>query len=85
MTGHLLSDATRAKLKKVSTASVETALFKRGLCNQYVQGVLLVGGNKGDSMVGPAFTLRYIPAREDRNPITVFRNPGHKQRVAVET
>ena len=36
-------------------------------------------------MVGPAFTLRYIPAREDRNPITVFRNPDHPQRVAVET
>lgn len=36
-------------------------------------------------MVGPAFTLRYIPAREDRNPITVFRNPDHPQRVAMET
>jgi regulator of RNase E activity RraA len=36
-------------------------------------------------MVGQAFTLRYIPAREDRNPITVFRNADHPQRVAVET
>ena len=36
-------------------------------------------------MVGPAFTLRYIPAREDRNPITVFRNADHPQRVAIET
>ena len=36
-------------------------------------------------MVGQAFTLRYIPAREDRNPLTVFRNRDHKQRVAVET
>lgn len=84
MTDHPLSDATRAKLKKVSTASAATALFKRGLRNQYVQGVLPVGW-KGETMVGPAFTLRYIPAREDRNPITVFRNRDHKQRVAVET
>lgn len=36
-------------------------------------------------MVGEAFTLRYIPAREDLNPITVFQDPNHPQRVAVET
>ncbi len=35
-------------------------------------------------MVGPAFTLRYIPAREDRNPLTVFQSAEHPQRVAVE-
>ncbi|MEI4473948.1 ribonuclease activity regulator RraA [Frigidibacter sp. MR17.24] len=79
-----LSDETRAKLMKVSTASIATALFKRGLRNQFVQGVVPVAA-KGANMVGPAFTLRYIPAREDRNPITVFRNPEHPQRVAVES
>lgn len=36
-------------------------------------------------MVGPAFTLRYIPAREDRNQIIEFRNPEHPQRHAIET
>ncbi len=36
-------------------------------------------------MVGEAFTLRYIPAREDLNPIEVFKDPKHPQRVAVET
>jgi len=35
-------------------------------------------------MVGKAFTIRYIPAREDLNPLSVFRNPKHPQRVAVE-
>ncbi|WP_199259079.1 ribonuclease activity regulator RraA [Paracoccus binzhouensis] len=79
-----LSDETRAKLKKVSTASIATALYKRGLRNQFIQGVVPVAP-KDENMVGPAFTLRYIPAREDRNPITVFRNPDHPQRVAVET
>jgi len=34
--------------------------------------------------VGEAFTLRYIPAREDLNPITVFQNHAHPQRKAVE-
>ena len=36
-------------------------------------------------MVGQAFTLRFIPAREDLNPISVFQDPHHPQRVAVET
>ena len=36
------------------------------------------------TMVGEAFTLRYIPAREDLNPISAFRDPKHPQRVAVE-
>ena len=35
-------------------------------------------------MVGEAFTLRYIPAREDLNPLSVFRDRAHPQRKAVE-
>lgn len=84
MEDYVLPEETRAKLKKVSTASVATALFKRGLRNQFIQGAVQVA-RKPENMVGQAFTLRYIPAREDRNPITVFRNPDHKQRVAIET
>ncbi|WP_435311395.1 ribonuclease activity regulator RraA [Primorskyibacter sedentarius] len=84
MSDYILSNETRDKLKKVSTASVATALYKRGLRNQFVQGVVPVE-RKPVRMVGQAFTLRYIPAREDRNEITVFRNRDHKQRVAVET
>jgi regulator of RNase E activity RraA len=84
MTDYVLSDTTRDALLRVSTASVATALYKRGLRNQFIQNVQPVAW-KGRNMVGQAFTLRYIPAREDRNPITVFRNPDHPQRVAVET
>ncbi|ALV29080.1 ribonuclease activity regulator RraA [Pannonibacter phragmitetus] len=84
MTSYVLSNETREKLKKVSTASVATALYKRGLRNQFVQGVSPINW-KGETMVGQAFTLRYIPAREDRNPLTVFRNADHPQRVAMET
>ena len=35
-------------------------------------------------MVGPAFTLRYMPAREDLNPITAFEDRAHPQRKAIE-
>ena len=38
----------------------------------------------GKSMVGEAYTLRYIPAREDLNDMSVFRNHAHPQRKAVE-
>ena len=35
-------------------------------------------------MVGPAYTLRYIPAREDIDHLGVFADRGHPQRRAVE-
>ena len=78
-----LSDATRTKLRGVSTATLTTALFKRGLRNQFVQDVRPLNPDAGP-MVGEAYTLRYIPAREDLNPITVFRDRTHPQRRAIE-
>lgn len=78
-----LSDQTREKLRTVSTATISTALFKRGLRNQMMQGVRPLDPDK-PTMVGEAFTLRYIPAREDLNPITVFQDRSHPQRKAVE-
>ena len=74
---------TRALLMKVSTATLCTALFKRGLRNQFIQGVQPLNPRL-PNMVGEAFTLRYMPAREDRNTIGVFQNRDHPQRVAVE-
>lgn len=74
---------TREKLMGVSAATLCTALFKRGLRNQFIQDVQPLAQGK-PNMVGPAFTLRYIPAREDLNPITVFNDRSHPQRKAVE-
>ena len=74
---------TRLKLLGVSTATLCTALFKRGLRNQFIQDVRPL--NPGlPNMVGPAFTLRYMPAREDLNTIKVFQDRQHPQRQAVE-
>jgi regulator of RNase E activity RraA len=67
----------------VSTATLCTALFKRGLRNQFIQDVRPLNANL-PNMVGEAFTLRYIPAREDLNQITVFQDRGHPQRKAIE-
>jgi regulator of RNase E activity RraA len=77
-------DETRAKLLAVSTATLTTALFKRGLRNTYVQGARPLNP-QSCRMAGPAFTLRYIPAREDLDTLAVFQDPRHPQRHAVET
>lgn len=79
-----MDEKLRDQLGRVSVATLSTALFKRGLKNQTIQDVRPVAP-KGRNMVGPAFTLRYVPAREDRNDISVFRNPEHPQRKAIET
>lgn len=74
---------TRKKLMGVSTATLCTALFKRGLRGQFIQDVRPL--NPGlPNMVGPAYTLRCIPAREDLNDISVFKDRAHPQRKAVE-
>ena len=83
MTQPTLSAGTREKLRHVSTATLSTALFKIGLRNQFLQDVHPIVF-KGRNMVGQAYTLRYIPAREDLNPITVFQDPTHPQRVGIE-
>ena len=83
MTQNSLAGETRTSLHSVSAATIATALYKRGLRNQVVQNVQLLNAQT-KNMVGPAFTLRYIPAREDLNPLSVFENPNHPQRAAIE-
>jgi regulator of RNase E activity RraA len=79
-----LSDETRDLLRQISTATLTSQLMARGLRNTFMQNVhrLTIGG---PSMVGEAFTLRYIPSREDIDVSAVFEDPAHPQRKAVET
>jgi regulator of RNase E activity RraA len=79
-----LKSDTKQRLETVSTATLCTALFKKGLRNQFIQDVRPLN-NQLSNVVGEAFTLRYIPAREDLNPISVFQDPKHPQRHAVES
>jgi regulator of RNase E activity RraA len=78
-----LKQATRDKLRTVSTPTVATALFKRGFRTQAIQDIHPLSPVQ-PSMVGEAFTLRYIPAREDLNQLAVFRDRAHPQRKAIE-
>jgi regulator of RNase E activity RraA len=78
-----MQESGRDQLMPVSVATLTTALYKRGLRNQFIQDVHPLNPAAGN-MVGEAYTLRYIPAREDLNPITVFKDRAHPQRKAVE-
>ena len=51
-------------LSQVTTATITTLLLKKGLRNVWMRGTRpLVPGQP--RLVGPAFTLRFVPARED--------------------
>lgn len=78
-----VSSETIGLLKTCSTATLTTQLFKRGLSNLYVQGARRQTPS-GGTMVGPATTLRYIPAREDLDHLGVFEDRSHPQRKVVE-
>jgi len=80
-----LSAKTKERLGKVSTATLCTALFKRGFRNVYIQGISRMTTPSGGNLVGPAFTMRSIPAREDLDQISAFDDPNHPQRKAIES
>ncbi|MET7988618.1 MULTISPECIES: ribonuclease activity regulator RraA [unclassified Streptomyces] len=72
-----------AALREASTATLTTQLFKLGLRNTFLAGLGRVTGDQ-PRMVGEAFTLRYIPAREDIDTLDVFDDYDHPQRAAIE-
>ena len=59
-----MSSATFEVLRKITTATITTMLLKKGIRRCWMNGPkpLVLGGSR---LVGPAFTLRFVPARED--------------------
>jgi regulator of RNase E activity RraA len=78
-----LSEETKHLLAQASTATLTTQLFKRGLRNTFIQGVRRLTP-EAPAMVGEAYTLRMIPAREDLDHPGMFTGQGHPQRRAIE-
>jgi regulator of RNase E activity RraA len=59
-----MSSAAFDVLRKVTTATITTMLLKKGIRRCWMKGPKpLVPG--GERLIGPAFTLRFVPARED--------------------
>lgn len=80
-----LRPETLETLRGVSVATLCTQLFKRGFRNVYLQGVARLTASSGGNLVGPAYTMRNIPAREDLDQIAAFENPDHPQRKGIES
>ena len=59
-----LSNDIKNVLSKVTTASITTILLKKGLRNVWLRGTRPIKAGQG-RLVGRAFTLRFVPARED--------------------
>jgi regulator of RNase E activity RraA len=77
-----MSDATFDILRKVTTATITTMLLKKGIRRCWMNGPRpLVPG--GERIVGPAFTLRFVPVRED---VATPESWGHaiSTRAAIE-
>lgn len=77
-----VSAETLALLQSPSTATLTTILNKKGLWNTFMAGVEPL--KPGQRMVGSAFTLRYIPAREDLDRTGTVDNLSDPQRVGIE-
>lgn len=77
-------DVAITQLRQVSTATIQTQLFKRGLRRTVMNGVRPLVAARSQ-FVGEAFTLRYIPAREDLDVVEAFLDRSHPQRVAIES
>ncbi len=60
-----LSPATRDALLRVGTSTLTGIMSRRGLRNMFLQDVWPIRPDV-PRMVGPAFTMRFIPAREDK-------------------
>lgn len=79
------SQTTLDLLRHVSVATLCTQLFKRGFRNVYIQNIARLTRPSTGNLVGPAFTMRNIPAREDLDKLSAFENPDHPQRKAIES
>src|SRR5687767_2645635 len=60
-----LTPEMAAQFQGASTATITTVLLKKGLRRAWMRGPAPLASAAGKRIVGPAFTLRFVPARED--------------------
>src|SRR5258706_15314808 len=70
------------QLKRISTATLTSQLFKLGFRNTYLTGVKPL--NPALRMAGEAVTVRFVPAREDLATFEAIGKPGYPQRKAID-
>jgi regulator of RNase E activity RraA len=78
----MISEENYQNLHHISTATLTTQLLKRGFRNTFIAGLTPLRPDL--RMVGRAFTLRYVPVREDLDMAVEYNNDNNIQRLAVE-
>jgi regulator of RNase E activity RraA len=78
-----LPEGTLEKLRQVSTSTIATQLYKRGFRQPQMLGVRPLS-TVADGFVAEAFTMRFIPAREDVNTLDPYRSGNTLQWDAIE-
>lgn len=74
---------TAEALARASTATVTTVLLKKGVRRTWMRGPMPLATAVGKRIVGPAFTLRFVPAREDLATPEAWASPK-STRAAIE-
>src|SRR5262249_48900670 len=72
-----LAPDTLERLRRISTPTLTTQLFKLGFRNTSLHGVRPLCPDR--RMAGPAVTVRFVPAREDRGGYEVLADPLYPQ------
>ncbi|HYF09103.1 MAG TPA: ribonuclease activity regulator RraA [Acetobacteraceae bacterium] len=78
-----LAPAKRDALMGVTTATLTTVLLKKGVRFCYIAGAKPITPGSGKRIVGPAFTLRFTPTREDLATVDSWSSP-RSTRAAIE-
>ncbi len=79
-----MTDKTLETLGKISVATVTMQLLKRGVRNISMAGVRPMN-DPAEKLIGPAYTLRYVPLREDLSTPEVLGGADYPPRVAIES
>jgi regulator of RNase E activity RraA len=78
-----LDPAVAAELSAISTATLTTVLLKKGLRRVAMRGPRPFGSASGRRVAGRAFTMRFVPAREDLATPESWASP-RSTRAAIE-
>lgn len=78
-----LSAELRDQLVRAGSATLANALYRRGFRRRMLVGVHPLAADQ-EPLVGPAYTLRFIPAREDLDDMSTYAREDNLHRVAIE-
>ena len=79
-----MSPDSRDVLRRVTTATLQMQLMKRGIRRCVMRGVRALDAQGAGRVVGPAYTLRFVPMREDRDPLARLGDSDNPARRAIE-